>query len=89
MPVAPEVYAQRAYAKFNLKQYKEAVEDYEKANKYSFSEEFNPDIVGVKSYYLPYDQTISEFDNLIALEKNINIITAKTYTLFLGVLIYS
>ena len=70
MPVAPEVYAQRAYAKFNLKQYKEAVEDYEKANKYSFSEEFNPDIVGVKSYYLPYDQTISEFDNLIALEKN-------------------
>lgn len=70
MPVAPEVYVQRAYAKFNLKQYKEAVDDYEKANKYSFSDDYNSDIVGVKSYYLPYDQVINEFDNLIALEKN-------------------
>ena len=69
MPVAPEVYAQRAYAKFNLKQYKEAVEDYEKANKYSFSEDFYADIVGVKSYYLPYDQALSAFDELIAQEK--------------------
>ena len=48
MPVASNVYAQRAYAKFNLKQYKDAVEDYEKANKYSFSEDFNTDIVGGK-----------------------------------------
>ena len=70
MPVSPEVYAQRAYAKFNLKLYKEAVEDYEKANKYSFSDDFNVDIVAVKSYYLPYEQVISEFDNLIAVEKD-------------------
>lgn len=69
MPVAPEVYAQRAYAKFKLKQYKEAVEDYEKANKYSFSDDFNADIVGVKTYYLPYDQVLNAFDELIAQEK--------------------
>lgn len=69
MPVAPDVYAQRAYAKFNLKQYKEAVADYEKANKYSFSDDFNPDIVGVKSYYLPYNQVINAFDEIIAQEK--------------------
>lgn len=69
MPVASNVYAQRAYAKFNLKQYKEAVEDYEKANKYSFSEDFNADIVGVKTYYLPYDQVLNAFDELIAQEK--------------------
>lgn len=69
MPVAPDVYVQRAYAKFKLKQYKEAVEDYKKANKYSFSEDFNPDIVGVKSYYLPYNQVIDAFDELIAQEK--------------------
>ena len=70
MPIVPDVYVQRAYAKFNLKQYKEAVEDYENANKYSFSKDFNPDILGVKTYYLPYSQVLNEFDNLIALEKN-------------------
>ena len=70
MPVAPDVYAQRAYAKFKLKQYKEAVEDYEKANQYSFSEDFKYDILGVKTFYLPYDQVLNEFDNVIALEKD-------------------
>lgn len=70
MPVAPDVYAQRAYAKFKLKQYKEAVEDYEKANQYSFSDDFKYDILGVKTFYLPYDQVLNEFDNVIALEKD-------------------
>ena len=32
--------------------------------------DFNPDILGVKTYYLPYSQVLNEFDNLIALEKN-------------------
>lgn len=77
MPVAPEVYAQRAFAKFNLKQYNEAIEDYKKANEYSFSDDYNADIVGVKTYYLPYKKVIEEFDNLIALE------TDKPYKYYL------
>ncbi len=70
VPVAPEVYSQRAYAKFNLKQYKEAVEDYKKANEYSFSDDFNADILGVKTYYLPYKQVLKEFDNMIETESD-------------------
>ena len=70
VPVAPEVYSQRAYAKFNLKQYKEAVEDYKKANEYSFSDDFNSDILGVKTYYLPYKQVLKEFDNMIEAESD-------------------
>lgn len=68
MPIAPEVYAQRAYAKYNMKQYKDAVEDYKKANDYSLSDSFSDDILGVKTYYIPYKQMLKEFDNAIALE---------------------
>lgn len=68
MPVAPEVYAQRAFAKFHLKQYKDAVDDYKKANEYSLSEDFSDDILGVQTYYLPYNQVLDAFDNAIALE---------------------
>lgn len=68
MPIAPEVYAQRAYAKYNMKKYKEAVEDYQKANEYSLSDNFLNDILGVKTYYVPYKQMLNEFDNAIAQE---------------------
>lgn len=68
VPIAPEVYAQKAYAEFNLKQYKEAVADYENANKYSLSDSFSEDIIGVKTYYLPYKEMIAEFDRAIAAE---------------------
>ncbi len=68
MPIAPEIYAQRAYAKYNMKQYKDAVEDYQKANDYSLSDNFSDDILGVKTYYIPYKQMLDEFDNAIALE---------------------
>ena len=69
IPVSPNVYAQRAYAKFQLKQYKEAVLDYELANKYSLSNSFSDDIVGVKTYYLPYKTMLSEFDKAINMEE--------------------
>ena len=69
VPVAPDVYAQRAYAKFNLKQYKAAEKDYELANKYSLSENFSDDILGVKTYYLPKNEMLKEFDNAINAEK--------------------
>ena len=70
VPISPNVYAQRAYAKFELKQYKEAVADYELANKYSLSDSFSDDIVGVKTYYLPYKTMLSEFDKAISTEKS-------------------
>ena len=68
VPISPEVYAQRAYAKFKLKRYKEAVVDYELANKYSLSDSFLDDIVGVKTYYLPYDEMLQVFDRAISEE---------------------
>lgn len=71
VPVAPEVYADKAYSEYNLKNYKDAVKDYEKANEYSLSDSFSDDILGVKTYYLPYKDMISEFDNAIANEKEV------------------
>lgn len=68
VPIAPEVYAQRAYAKFKQNQYKEAVADYELANKYSLSDSFSDDILGVKTYYLPYKKMLGEFDKAIDIE---------------------
>lgn len=65
VPISPEVYAQRAYAKFKLKRYKDAIADYELANKYSLSDSFADDIVGVKTYYLPYDEMLKTFDKAI------------------------
>lgn len=70
VPISPNVYAQRAYAKFKLKQYKEAIADYELANKYSLSDSFSEDIVGVKTYYLPYKTMLEEFDKAINIEES-------------------
>ncbi len=70
VPISPNVYAQRAYAKFELKQYKEAVADYELANKYSLSDNFSENIVGVKIHYLPYKTMLSEFDKAINTEES-------------------
>ena len=69
VPIAPEVYADRAYAEFNLKKYKDAVKNYENANKYSLSDNFAEDILGVKTYYLPYKDVLAEFDKAIANEE--------------------
>lgn len=69
VPISPEVYASRAYAKFNLKQYQSAEKDYETANKYSLSNNFSDDILGVKTYYLPKDEMLKEFDTAIEAEK--------------------
>lgn len=69
VPVSPEVYAQRAYTKFKLKKYKEAVEDYTKANDFSLSDNFSNSILGVKIHYLPYKQMLEEFDKAIVQEK--------------------
>lgn len=68
VPISPEVYVQKAYAEFNLKQYKEAVKDYENANKYSLSDNFSEDITGVKTYYMPYRDMLAEFDRAIEAE---------------------
>ncbi len=66
VPFSSDVYARRAYVKFKRKKYKEAVKDFEKANKYSLSDVYNTDILGLKTYYAPKEEVISGFDKLIA-----------------------
>lgn len=68
VPISAETYASRAYAKLGQKHYKEAIADFELANKYSMSDSFSPDILGIKTYYLPYSDMINEFDSAIAQE---------------------
>lgn len=68
VPISAEAYASRAYAKLEQKQYKEAIADFELANKYSMSDSFSPDIIGVKTYYMPYSDMLKEFDKNIAEE---------------------
>lgn len=66
IPISPDVYAQRAYSKFKLGKYEDAVADYKLANDYSMSHVFNLDILGVKTYYLPFNEMLNEFDAVIA-----------------------
>ena len=66
VPIDPQVYAQRAYAKFKLKKYKSSVNDFEKANEYSLSNTFDYHIAGVKTYYSDKNSMIKEFDRLIS-----------------------
>ena len=68
VPISSETYVQRAYAKFKQKKYEASIKDYKLANKYTMSDDFNTDILGVKTYYLSYDKMIAEFDNAIELE---------------------
>ena len=68
VPINPEVYAQRAFAKYKLEDYKASVSDFEKANKYSFSDSFDNDILAVKVNYLDKAQMLKEFDKAINLE---------------------
>lgn len=70
VPVNSQVYAQKAFTEFKLKKYKAAVKDFENANKYSLSNTFDWDIAGVKTYYLPKDEMLKEFDNLIQNEED-------------------
>lgn len=68
VPISAEAYADRAYAKLGQKQYKEAISDFELANKYSMTDNFSADITGVKTYFLPYSEMLDEFDKAIAEE---------------------
>lgn len=70
VPVNADVYASRGYAKYMLKQYKQAASDYENANKYTLSDSFFNDILGVKINYLSYDEMIKEFDKAISAQKD-------------------
>lgn len=65
IPIASDTYAQRALAKFNLNKYESAVNDFEKANEYSFSNVFKYKILGTKIYYFNKDDMLKEFDNAI------------------------
>lgn len=70
IPINPEIYEQRAIAKFNVKDYKGAVIDFELANKYSLSNVFDNDILEAKTYYLSYNDMISEFEKALSVQKD-------------------
>lgn len=65
IPISADTYAQRGYSKYKLKKYAEATKDYELANEYSLSKRFNPDIVGIQTYYLPKEEVLKNFDELL------------------------
>lgn len=66
VPVSADVYADRAYAMFKLKKYEQAAADYKNANKYTLSNAFFNDILGVQLNYLEYNDMIKEFDKAIS-----------------------
>ena len=66
IPIFPDIYAQRAYAKFKMKKYEDAVNDFQLANEYSKSNVYGLEILGIKTYYLPFGDMIKEFDKEIA-----------------------
>lgn len=70
IPVNAQVYSQKAFAEFKLKKYKEAVRDFENANKYSLSNNFDQDIAGVKTYYADKNEMLKILDELIQNEED-------------------
>lgn len=66
VPINSDVYAQKAYANYRLENYNDAVKNYELANKYSFSDSFDFEILGSKVVSMSKEDAIAEFD------KNIN-----------------
>ncbi len=70
IPINPEIYEQKAIAKFNLKDYKGAVKDFELANKYSLSNVFDNEILDTKIYYLPYEDMMKTFEKALTVQKD-------------------
>lgn len=66
VPIFSDIYAQRAYAKFKLKKFEDAVSDFQLANEYSNSNVYGLDILGVKTYYLSFNDMVKGFDKEIA-----------------------
>ena len=73
IPINSDVYAQKGYANYKIGNYKEAIYDYKMANKYSFSDTFDFEILGSNAMILSRDEMIAEFDKYIDLEKDDNI----------------
>lgn len=71
IPINPEVYAYKAYALYKDGAYKSAAVEFEKANKYSNSNNYDEQILGLRTYYLPFDEMLNEFDNAIEQEEEI------------------
>ncbi len=65
VPINSDIYAQRGYANYKLGNFKKAISDYEKANKYSLSNSFDFEILGTKILTMSKDETLQEFDKYI------------------------
>ena len=65
IPINSDVYAQKGYANYKLGYFKEAVSDYETANKYSLSDAFDFEILGIKILSMNKDEALIEFDKYI------------------------
>lgn len=70
IPINSDVYAQCAYANYMLGNYKAAISDYEMANKYSFSNSFDFEILGSNTYLLSKDEMLTKFDEYINSEED-------------------
>lgn len=66
VPINSDVHAQRAYAKYKLDKFDEAVKDYKAANLYSNSDTFDYDILGAKIKTISFEDAVKEFDNALA-----------------------
>lgn len=65
VPISADVYQSRALAEFNNAQYAQAVKDFELSDKYSFSNENQYLILGVKTYYAPKEDVLNAYDKMI------------------------
>lgn len=77
VPVSPGNYGVRGAAKFYMKDYKGAVDDYKLANKLSDLNAYDADLYVAKSKILNKQQMLAEFDKAIKTEK----IKAKKYSI--------
>jgi len=69
IPINPIVYAQKGYAEYKLSKFKDATIDYQKANKYSFSNTYDAEILASQMEYLPKDKILNGFDEIIKREQ--------------------
>ena len=65
VPINADVYAQKGYANYKSNKLEKAFYDYNMANKYSLSNVFDQDILGIKILLTDKNEALKEFDKYI------------------------
>ena len=73
IPINPIIYAQEGLAKYKISNFKDAEKYFVLANKYSFSNAYNYEILASRLGYLPKENAIKELDSAISKAENDNI----------------